>query len=71
MVMMIQVKVLWVVSLCSVVVGNQHFKGPFCLELQDEVKMEEAWTSKTLVFYHISVILFHLGFWYCVISSLN
>jgi hypothetical protein len=32
----IQVEVVWVVMLCSVVVGCQHFRGPCCLHIQGE-----------------------------------
>jgi len=32
----IQVEVLWVVIQCTDVVGYQHFRGPYCLHLQDE-----------------------------------
>jgi len=32
----IQVKVFWVVSLCSVVVGYKCFGGPCCLNIQGE-----------------------------------
>jgi hypothetical protein len=32
-----QVKVFWVVMLCSVAVGYQCFRGPCCLHLQGEV----------------------------------
>jgi len=38
----IQVEFFRVVTPCSVVVGYQHFT----------LKMEAAWTSETLVFYH-------------------
>jgi hypothetical protein len=31
------VKVFWVVTPCSIVVGYQHFRGPCCLHLQVEV----------------------------------
>jgi len=31
--MKIQVGVFWVVALCSVAVGYQHFGGPYCLHL--------------------------------------
>jgi len=48
MVVMFQVKVLWVVTLCSVVVGDQHFKGPFASIFRVE---DRAWTSETLVSY--------------------
>jgi hypothetical protein len=48
MAVMFQFKVFWVVMPCSVVVGYQHFRGPCCLY---RVKMEEAWTSETLVSY--------------------
>jgi len=43
---------LWVVTPCSVVVGNQRFGGPRCLHLQDEVTMEAAWTPENFVSYH-------------------
>jgi hypothetical protein len=55
MVVNIQVEFFWVVTTCSVVVGYQHFRGPCYLLLQDAaftLKMEEAWTSETLVSYH-------------------
>jgi hypothetical protein len=35
--MKIHVKFFWVVTLCSVVVGYQCFRGPCCLHLQGEV----------------------------------
>jgi len=47
-----QVKVFWVVMLCSVVVGHQCFRGSCYLHLQGEVKMKTAWMSVTLVSYH-------------------
>jgi hypothetical protein len=34
---MFQVKVCWVMTLCSVVVGYQCFKGPYCLHLEGEM----------------------------------
>jgi len=34
---MFQVKVFWVVTPCSVIVGYQHFRSPCCLHLQGEV----------------------------------
>jgi len=46
---MFQVDILWVVTPCSFVVGYQRFRGPCCLHLQGEVKMEAAWTSETLI----------------------
>jgi hypothetical protein len=49
---MFQAKVLWVVTLCSVLVRYQKFRCPCCLHLQDEVKMEAAWASEILVSYH-------------------
>jgi len=52
----IQVKVFRVVMPCSIVVGDQRFRGPCCLHLQDEVKMEAAWTCEMLVSYHISTL---------------
>jgi hypothetical protein len=47
-----QVEVFSVVTPCSVVVGYQRFRGPYCLHLQGGVKMEAAWTSETLISYH-------------------
>jgi hypothetical protein len=44
-VMMFQVEVFWVVTLCSVVVGHQRFKGQRCL------KLDAPWSSETLIFY--------------------
>jgi len=32
----IRVEFFWIVTSCSVVVGNQRFGGPYCLHLQDE-----------------------------------
>jgi hypothetical protein len=46
----IQVEAFWVVTLCNVVVGYKRFGGPCCLLFR--VKMEAAWSSKTLVSYH-------------------
>jgi len=40
--LLFQVKVVWIVMLCSVVVGYQCFT----------LKTEAAWTSETLVSYH-------------------
>jgi hypothetical protein len=40
------------VTPCNVVVGYQRFRGPCCLQLQGEVKMEAPWGSETLVSYH-------------------
>jgi hypothetical protein len=37
MVVNIQVKVFWVVTLCTVVVEYQCFRGPCCLHLHGEV----------------------------------
>jgi len=48
---MFQVKVFWVVMPCGVV-QYQRFRGPSCLPLQGEVKIEAAWNSETLVSYH-------------------
>jgi hypothetical protein len=48
----IQVDFFLVVTSCSVVVGHQHFRGSCCLHLQNEVKMEAEWTSKTVQSYH-------------------
>jgi hypothetical protein len=44
----VQVKVVWIVTLCSVVVEYECFGEPCCLQ----VKIEVAWSSKTLVSYH-------------------
>jgi hypothetical protein len=46
---MIQVKVLWVMTLCSVVVGCKRFRGPCCLHLQGEWR--EHGPLKTSAFY--------------------
>jgi hypothetical protein len=45
----IQVKVFCVVTPCSVVVGYQRFRDPYCLSLPFTLKMEAAWTSETPV----------------------
>jgi len=47
-----QVKVFWVVTPCSVVLGHQHFGGPCCLQFYFTLKMKTAWPSKTMVSYH-------------------
>jgi hypothetical protein len=47
----IQVEVFWVVTLYNVV-GYQLSRGPRCLHLQSDVKMETAWNSGKLVSYH-------------------
>jgi hypothetical protein len=49
---MFQVELFLVLNPCSVVAGYQHFRGPCCLHLQDEVKIKAARTSETLVSYH-------------------
>jgi hypothetical protein len=49
---MFEIEVFWVVMPCSVALGYRRFRGPCCLHLQVEVKMEAAWTSDTLVSYH-------------------
>jgi hypothetical protein len=50
---MFQVKVLWVVTPCCVVVGYHRFRGLCCLHLQGEdLKLEAAWTSETMVSLH-------------------
>jgi len=48
----LQFEVLWVTTPCSILVGYRRFRGPCCLHLQGEMKMEAAWTSETLVSYH-------------------
>jgi hypothetical protein len=51
-VMKIQVEVFWVVMLCIVIVGYQHFTGPCCSPLHSEVpKMEAARSCEMLVSY--------------------
>jgi hypothetical protein len=42
--MMFHGEVFCVMTPCSVVVGYQRFRGPCCLHLQVEAKMEAAWT---------------------------
>jgi len=32
MLVKIQVKFFWVVMPCSIVVGHQHYRGPYCLQ---------------------------------------
>jgi hypothetical protein len=48
----IQVEAFWVVTPCSVAVGYQRFRGPCCLHLQGEMKMEATRSSKMFVSYH-------------------
>jgi len=45
---MFQVDVFWFMTPCSVVVGYQRLRGPWCLHL----KGEATCTSETMVFYH-------------------
>jgi hypothetical protein len=49
--MKIQVVVLWIVTLCSDVVGYKHFGEPCYLHLHFTLKMEMEWPSETLVSY--------------------
>jgi hypothetical protein len=57
-VVMFQVEVFWHVTSCSVVVGYECFRDPYCLHLQGEDRwklhheMTALWTSETLVSYH-------------------
>jgi hypothetical protein len=52
MVVTFQIDVLWVVTLCSVVVEYQHIRGPFCIHLEAEVAgvgetaQIQAWTGR-------------------------
>jgi hypothetical protein len=46
MVVVFQVEVFWVMTPCSVVVGQQRFRDPCCLDFQG------AWSSETLLSYH-------------------
>jgi len=39
---MFQVDVFWVVTLCSVVVGQQRFGGPCCLHFQGSTKVDHV-----------------------------
>jgi len=41
-----QVKILWVVTPCSLVVQYQSFRGPCCLQLHFTLKIEAAWLLK-------------------------
>jgi hypothetical protein len=50
----IYVEVYWILTLCGVAEGYQHFGGPCCILLQGEigvVKMETARSSGALVFF--------------------
>jgi len=49
--MKIQVMVFWVVKPCNDVAGYQCFGGSCCLQFN--LNMEAAWSSKSLVSYHI------------------
>jgi len=53
----IQVEVLWVETPCNDVVGYQRFGGQCCVHLHFTFK-EAAWSSETLVSYHIMASLF-------------
>jgi len=44
---MFQVEVFWVVTLCSLVVGDQRFGGPCCTHLQGECLFH--WSSQFLL----------------------
>jgi hypothetical protein len=50
--MEVQVMVFWVVTLCSDVAGYHVFRGSCCLQFN--LKMEAAWSSKSLVSYYIT-----------------
>jgi hypothetical protein len=52
MAVLFQVEVLWIVTPCSVVIGYPCFRGPCCLHLHGEMKMEAARTSEMLVWYY-------------------
>jgi hypothetical protein len=54
MVMKIQVMAFWVVMPYGDTVGHQYFGGPLLLHLHFTLKMEVAWSSKTVVSYHIT-----------------
>jgi hypothetical protein len=55
MAVIFEVEVFCVATLYSVVVGYQGFRGPCYLLLHFILKMEAAWSSETLDFYHNTI----------------
>jgi hypothetical protein len=47
------IRVFWVVTPCTVVVGYQRLRGPYCLHFRYILKVEAARSYHTLVSYHI------------------
>jgi hypothetical protein len=60
----IQVKVFWVVMLCGVAVGYQHFGGSCCNHLYGEVKMVAARFSTSRVVSYIQLNFANQQKWY-------
>jgi hypothetical protein len=55
MIVKIYVQIFRVVTPCSVEVGYQLFRGPYCLHLHFTLNMEAAWYSETFKSFHNSI----------------
>jgi len=48
----VEAEVVWAVTHCSDIVGNERFGGSYCHHLQGELKMEATLSPETLTSYH-------------------